>query len=164
VTTTAASSHHASLTKRKIILIADDSEIVRAKIRQALERDTPFEVCAEAVDGTDAVSKAKELSPDLIILDVIMPGLNGIEVAGILRYALPEIRIVLVTMYAEDLEKSFTSLFRIDAVLDKANGLTELTAHVRSLLNDCQSEIATADLDDHLTAQQKGTESVTGDD
>jgi DNA-binding NarL/FixJ family response regulator len=136
VTSTAASSHQPVLTKRKNILIADDSELVRTKIRRALERDTPFEVCGEAINGTDAVSKAKELSPDLIILDVRMPRLNGIEVAGILRYALPEIRIVLVTMYAEDLEESLTSVFRIDAVLDKANGLTQLTARVRNLLNE----------------------------
>ena len=136
MTSTAASSHQPVLTKRKNILIADDSELVRTKIRRALERDTPFEVCGEAINGTDAVSKAKELSPDLIILDVRMPRLNGIEVAGILRYALPEIRIVLVTMYAEDLEESLTSLFRIDAVLDKANGLTQLTARVRNLLNE----------------------------
>jgi len=165
VTPTEPSSHHPALNKRKNILIADDSELVRTKIRQALARDTPFQVCAEAVDGTDAVSKAKELSPDLIILDVRMPRLNGIEVAGILRYALPKIRIVLVTMYAEDLEKSFTSLFRIDAVLDKANGLTELTAHVRSLLTDYDSETATAlALDGQLTVQQKAKQLVSGDD
>src|SRR6202041_3805386 len=110
--------------------------MVRTKIRQALERDTPFEVCAEAADGTAAVSKAKELEPDLIILDVRMPGLNGIEVAGILRYALPKLRIVLVTMYAQDIERNLTSLFRIDAVLAKAGGLSELTAHVTSLMAD----------------------------
>jgi DNA-binding NarL/FixJ family response regulator len=65
-----------------------------------------------------------------------MPGLNGIEVAGILRYALPKVRIVLVTMYAQDIERNLTSLFRIDAVLAKAEGLSELTAHVTSLLAD----------------------------
>jgi DNA-binding NarL/FixJ family response regulator len=124
------------LSKPKTILIADDSELVRTVIRQALERDTDFAICGEATDGTDAVSKAKELSPDLIILDVRMPGLNGIEVAGILRYALPKIRIVLVTMYAQDIERNLTSLFRIDAVLAKAGGLTELTAHVTSLMAD----------------------------
>jgi DNA-binding NarL/FixJ family response regulator len=156
VTSTAASSHYPVSTKRKNILIADDSELVRTKIRLALERDTPFAVCAEAVDGTDAVSKAKALSPDLIILDVRMPGLNGIEVAGILRYALPKIRIVLVTMYAEDLEKNITSLFRIDAVVDKADGLTEMTEHVRGLLDDCQPEIATVpDLDGDRTTRPK---------
>ena len=83
-------SGHSGLNKPKTILIADDSEIVRTIIRQALERDTDFEICGEAVDGTEAMSKAKELSPDLIILDVRMPGLNGLEVAGILRHALPE--------------------------------------------------------------------------
>jgi DNA-binding NarL/FixJ family response regulator len=165
VTSTEASSHRPALNKPKYILIADDSETVRTKIRQALVRDTPSQVCAEAVDGADAVSKAKELSPDLIILDVRMPGLNGIEVAGILRYALPKLRIVLVTMYAEDLEKNFTSLFRIDAVLDKANGLSELTVYARSLLNDCQSEIATAlDLDGHRTVQQKAKHPGTAGD
>lgn len=86
------SDRHSALDKRKTILIADDSEMVRTKIRQALERDTDFEVCAEAADGADAVAKAKELSPDLAILDVRMPGLSGIEVAGILRHALPRTR------------------------------------------------------------------------
>jgi DNA-binding NarL/FixJ family response regulator len=124
------------LHKSKTILIADDSPMVRTLIRQALERDTEFAVCGEAADGTDAVSKARELAPDLIILDVRMPGLNGIEVAGILRYALPKVRIVLVTMYAQDIERNLTSLFRIDAVLAKASGLSELTAHVTSLMAD----------------------------
>ncbi|MFZ0519982.1 MAG: response regulator transcription factor [Candidatus Acidiferrales bacterium] len=124
----------ASANNRKTVLIADDSEIVRATIRRALEQTTDFAVCAEAADGTDAVSKAKELEPDLIILDVRMPGLNGIEVAGILRHALPEIRIVLVTMYAEDFGKNFMSLVRFDAVLAKADGLGELTGIVTGLL------------------------------
>jgi DNA-binding NarL/FixJ family response regulator len=120
----------------KTILIADDSAMVRAIIRHALERDTDFMICGEAIDGMDAVSKAKELEPDLIILDVKMPELNGIEVAGILRYALPKIRIVLLTMFAEDFASNFTSLFHIDAVLSKTNGLADLTARVTSLLAD----------------------------
>lgn len=139
---TQPSAHHAAL-GRKTIRIADDSAMVRTIIRQAIERDTDFVVCSEAVDGTDAVSKAKELSPDLIILDVIMPGLNGIEVAGILRYAQPKPRIVLVTMYAEDLEKNFASYFHIDAMTSKANGLTELTALVAGLLTDEPLDSAT---------------------
>jgi DNA-binding NarL/FixJ family response regulator len=140
---TQPSAHHAALGRRKTILIADDSAMVRTIIRQAIERDTDFVVCAEAGNGTDAVSKAKELSPDLIILDVIMPGLNGIEVAGILRHALPRIRIVLLTMYAEDFDKSYMSLFRVDAVVAKANGLTDLTALIVSLLADREPDIAT---------------------
>ncbi len=122
------------LLKTKTILIADDNERVRTVIRQALERETSFKVCGEATDGTDAVSKAKELEPDLVILDVRMPGLNGVEVAGILRYALPKIRIVFVTMYAEDITENLASIFHIDAVLSKAGGLTKLVENVESLL------------------------------
>ena len=122
------------LVKPKTILIADDNERVRTVVRQALERETSFKVCAEATDGTDAVSKAKELEPDLVILDVRMPGLNGVEVAGILRYALPKVRIIFVTMYADDITESLTSVFHIDAVLSKASGLTKLVENVESLL------------------------------
>jgi DNA-binding NarL/FixJ family response regulator len=116
--------------------------LVRAIIRKALECGADFEVCGEAADGTDAVSKAKELSPDLIILDVRMPELNGIEVAGILRYALPRIRIVLVTMYSEDLPQSFAPLFSIDGVFAKSSGLAELTALVKNLLGEGQVNTA----------------------
>ena len=87
------------------------------------------------------MTKAKELKPDLILLDIRMPGLNGMEVAGILRYALLKVRIALLTMYAEDLGKYFTSLFRIDAVVSKTNGLADLTAHITSLLADQHPDI-----------------------
>ena len=150
LTETQPFARHVALDHRKTILIADDSAMVRTIIRQALERDTEFVVCGEASNGTEAVSKAKELSPDLIILDVMMPGLNGIEVAGILRYAQPKPRIVLVTMHAEDLEKNFASYFHIDAVTSKANGLTELTALVAGLLAEKQLDCATPG--DTLTA------------
>jgi DNA-binding NarL/FixJ family response regulator len=126
--------HQPGVSKPRTILIADDNERVRTVIRQALERGTGFKVCGEATDGTDAVSKAKELEPDLAILDVRMPGLNGVEVAGILRYALPKIRIIFVTMYAEDITENLTSVFHIDAVLSKASGLTKLIENVESLL------------------------------
>lgn len=149
--TAPAVSSASVLNKSKTILIADDSELVRTMIRQALERDTDFAICGDAADGTDAVSKARELSPDLIILDVRMPGLNGIEVAGILRYALPKIRIVLVTTYPQDIERNLTSLYRIDAVLAKAGGLTELTADVRSLMAD---PVDVTLLDDRWRIQQ----------
>lgn len=122
------------VSKPRTILIADDNERVRTVIRQALEHCTGFKVCGEATDGTDAVSKAKELEPDLVILDVRMPGLNGVEVAGILRYALPKVRIIFVTMYAEDISENLTSVFHIDAVVSKASGLTKLIENVESLL------------------------------
>jgi DNA-binding NarL/FixJ family response regulator len=120
--------------KPRTILIADDSEMVRAKIRQALERETEFEICGEAADGVEAVAKAKELTPDLILLDVKMPRLTGLEVAGILRQALPRIRIMMVTMYAEELNKKLASVFGVDAVFSKSEGVTKLIERVEGLL------------------------------
>lgn len=140
---TQASPHRAATHSGKTILIADDSAMMRTIIRQAIERDTDFVVCSEAVDGTDAVAKAKELSPDLVILDLRMPGLNGVQAAGILRHALPRTRIVLLTLYVEDIEPNFVSLFRIDAVLAKTDGLTDLGAQVTRLMTDRTEEIAT---------------------
>jgi DNA-binding NarL/FixJ family response regulator len=122
------------LNKPRTILIADDSEMVRAKIRQALERETDFEICGEANDGVEAVAKAKELTPDLILLDVKMARLNGLEVAGILRQAQPRIRIMMVTMYAEELNNKLTSVFGVDAVFSKSEGVTKLIERVENLL------------------------------
>jgi len=122
------------LNKPRTILIADDSEMVRAKIRQALERETDFEICGEANDGVEAVAKAKELTPDLILLDVKMARLNGLEVAGILRQAQPRIRIMMVTMYAEELNKKLASVFGVDAVFSKSEGVTKLIERVENLL------------------------------
>ncbi len=127
-------SGRSGLNKPRTILIADDSEMVRAKIRQALERETDFEICGEATDGVEAVAKAKELTPDLILLDVKMPRLTGLEVAGILRNTQPRIRIMMVTMYAEELNRKLTSFFGVDAVFSKSEGVTKLIERVENLL------------------------------
>lgn len=136
-----SSDPHSALDKRKTILIADDSELMRTKIRQALERDTDFDVCGEVSNGSEAVGKARELAPDLIILDLRMPCLSGIDVAGVLRYALPKTRRVLLTMYAEDVGPNLVSLFHIDAVLAKADGLADLGAQVTRLLTDRADDV-----------------------
>lgn len=124
------------LREPRTILIADDSESVRTVIRQSLECETGFKICGEATDGVEAVSRAKELTPDLIILDVRMPRLNGIEVAAILRHAMPKVRIVLISMYGDELAKTLTSAIHVDAVLPKSDGITTLIEMVKNLLAD----------------------------
>ena len=66
----------------KCILIVDDHEYIRKIVRACLEGQSGFEICGEAVDGYDTVEKAKELKPDLIILELSMPRMNGIEAAS----------------------------------------------------------------------------------
>ncbi len=81
------------------ILIADDHEIVRQGMRSLFSLRGNWEVCGEAVDGIDAVAKAKQLKPDVILLDITMPQLNGLEVARIVRREVPQSKIIVVSQH-----------------------------------------------------------------
>jgi len=74
----------------KSVLIVDDHEAVRRELRRLFQSQPDFTVCGEAVDGVDAISKAEQLSPDLVILDLAMPEMNGLEAAGALRFIMPD--------------------------------------------------------------------------
>ena len=81
------------------ILVVDDHEIVRNGIRALLSRDPNLFVCGEAIDGQDAVEKAETLRPDLIVMDVSMPRLNGLEATREIRQHLPRCEVVIVSQH-----------------------------------------------------------------
>ena len=83
------------------IVIADDHRIVREGLRHLLEKRTDFKVVAEAADGEAAVRLAKELSPDVVILDISMPGLNGIEATRRILAEGPGVRILALSMHSD---------------------------------------------------------------
>jgi len=114
--------------------VADDSDAVRRVVHTYLaERD--FDVCGEAVDGKDAIEKARKLKPDLILLDVAMPRTNGIEAASVLKDMVPGVRIVLFTMYSEAVARTFPrNGLAVDAVIDKAQGVSSLAECVQRLI------------------------------
>jgi len=118
----------------KRILIADDSEVVRGLIRTFVEQRPNVEVCAETSNGQETVDWALALQPDLIILDVLMPKLNGIEVASLLRKNLPKSKIILFTMYGEYVQTLATAA-GVDIVLPKPDGLTPLMKAVEAVLS-----------------------------
>jgi two-component system, chemotaxis family, chemotaxis protein CheY len=118
----------------KQILIADDGTTVRQVIRTFLESRTGLKVCGEAVDGVDAIEKAKELKPDLILLDLAMPRMSGAEAATVLRSLMPEVPIVIFTMYDESVGRSLMTTLGVNAVLSKPDGLGNLATCVESLL------------------------------
>jgi CheY-like chemotaxis protein len=118
----------------KSILIVDDSDTVRKVIRLFLESQIDLQVCGEAVDGVDAIEKAEELQPDLILLDLAMPRMNGVEAASVLKGLMPWVPIVMFTLYKELLGNALTSTIGIDAVLSKPDGGWKLVDCVRGLL------------------------------
>ena len=121
--------------KQKHVLIADDSVTVRQVLKRYLSTRADVVVCGEAVNGRDAVQQAMILNPDLILLDLAMPELNGAEVASVLKTAIPETRIILFTLYSENIGKYLTSAVGIDAVLSKPDGLRGLAAAIDSALD-----------------------------
>jgi two-component system chemotaxis response regulator CheY len=120
--------------RRSKILVIDDGDSVRDIIRIFLERDG-FEVCGEAADGVEAIEQAKKLKPDLIVLDLAMPRMNGVEAASILSKTMPTVPIILLTLYQNLLGPSLASAIGVKAVVDKTDGMDKLIECVHSLLN-----------------------------
>jgi DNA-binding NarL/FixJ family response regulator len=85
------------------ILIVDDHEVVRKGIRAYLETLPDFEVVGEAVSGEEAVTLVGELIPDIVLLDLIMPGMDGVEATRRIRQTSPRTQVVVLTSYHEDI-------------------------------------------------------------
>jgi len=84
------------------ILLADDHEVVRKGLRALLEEQSGWEVVAEATDGREAVEKATKLKPDVVVIDIAMPSLNGLEAVRQIVRAVPQAKILVLTMYDSD--------------------------------------------------------------
>jgi DNA-binding NarL/FixJ family response regulator len=136
---TASTQHPVNDSGRKPrILVIDDGDSVRDIIRLFLERDG-FEVCGEAADGLEAIEQAKKLKPDLIVLDLAMPRMNGADAASILSKTMPDVPIVMLTLYQNVLGNALASAVGVKAIVDKTDGMDKLVACVRSLLLPGQS-------------------------
>lgn len=90
------------MSTRTRVMIADDHALVRSGLRALLERGTEFQVVAEAADGYEAIDLALLHKPDVILLDVGMPRLNGTDVAQMIAQKLPAARIVIVSMHSDE--------------------------------------------------------------
>ena len=83
------------------ILIADDHQLFREGLITLLSSNTDIEIISQAENGKQTIEKAKKLNPDIIIMDIGMPIINGIEATGILHRELPEIKVIALTMHSE---------------------------------------------------------------
>ncbi|HLC29875.1 MAG TPA: response regulator transcription factor [Dehalococcoidia bacterium] len=84
------------------VLIADDHAIVRAGIRLLLDSQEGIEIVGEAKDGAEAVAKTRELAPDVVLMDVAMPGLSGLEATREIRQKNPDTRVLMLTMHDDE--------------------------------------------------------------
>jgi len=115
------------------ILLAEDHVVVRESVRQLLEREANFKVIGEACDGEEAVRMARELKPDVIILDISMPKLNGIEATKQIKACQPSSAILILTAY--DYEQYIFPLLEAGAAgyLLKDVGSRELIEAIRTV-------------------------------
>jgi DNA-binding NarL/FixJ family response regulator len=120
-------------TMPKRILIADDNPAMRRFIRSVLEGRENVEVCGEAVDGVDAIEKARELRPDLAILDFSMPRMHGLEAGCRLKELMPSVLLVLYTMHKDAVRKEDLVRSGFAAVISKMDGMDALIGGVESV-------------------------------
>jgi DNA-binding NarL/FixJ family response regulator len=110
----------------KRILIVDDNALIRKLVRAVLEDSPQCNVCGEAVNGEDAIKKAAQLNPDLIVLDLVMPVMNGLEAARVLSKTMPQVQLVMLTNHANKLVEPEARAAGITAVLPKEGGMNQL--------------------------------------
>ena len=114
------------------ILLADDHVLVRCGVRLILDGEPDLTVVAEVGDGPEAIARARELEPDLAILDIAMPRLTGLQAARELAHDLPNMRILLLTMY--DNERYF-----FEALKAGASGYVLKSVADRDLIEACRA-------------------------
>src|ERR1700674_4786883 len=119
------------------LLIVDDHEIVRMGVRMLFAKDDSLEVCGEAQNGMEAVRMVSDLSPDLVILDLSMPGMNGFEAAAKIRLLAPSIRIVLYSVHEIP---NTARWIGADAFVSKSSPLQELALTVNRVLQPGRPE------------------------
>jgi|SRR5579862_1607211 len=116
------------------VLIVDDNEFMRSSLRRLFTSQPDFKVCGEAEDGRQAIDKATELYPDLIVMDLSMPQMTGIEAAHILSRLMPAVPIIIFSDYGKVLSGQEASFRGISAVVSKSDEISLLLGEARTLL------------------------------
>jgi len=113
----------------------DDNELVRRGIARILSGHANCEVCAEASDGVDALQKARQFRPDVILIDINMPGMDGLEASRRLRQELPEIKIFIMSQNDADRFLPDARKAGADGCVDKARIVTDLPIVISNIEN-----------------------------
>ena len=118
------------------VLIADDNLFIRQGLCELFERETDFNVCGEAENGREVVQKARELHPELILLDLSMPVMNGLDATRVLKRLMPEVPIIMYSAYSDSFTQREARSAGVSAVVSKSEHISVVIAKARSLV--CQ--------------------------
>ena len=118
---------------KKKVLLVDDSAIMRQAVRPLFDSHPEFVVCGEAEDGRDAIEKAPSLLPELIVIDMSMPVMNGLEAAPLLIAILPNVSIILLTTHDFSQLLQIARAAGVHAVVSKSKAVTHLIAQAEAL-------------------------------
>jgi DNA-binding NarL/FixJ family response regulator len=113
------------------IVLADDHAVLRQGLRALLEAEPEFRVIGEAGDGLEAVQQVERLQPDVLVVDLMMPGLNGLEVARQVSQYMPSTRVVILSMYANESYVQEALYAGVRAYVLKESTFAELAGAVR---------------------------------
>jgi DNA-binding NarL/FixJ family response regulator len=102
-------------------------------VREFIEARPGFEICGEAADGVEGIQKGRELKPDLIVLDFLMPRLNGLQAALILHEIVPNTPIILFTFYKDAVPRDLAQASGVASILSKTDQLAMLADEVQRL-------------------------------
>jgi DNA-binding NarL/FixJ family response regulator len=116
------------------ILIVDDNSGVRNVLTRILQKGREFSVVGEAEDGSEALELARALSPDLILMDLAMPRVNGLEATRKIKIERPGTKVIILTRYDEDAYRQAATQSGADAFLPKGTRLAELLATIRQVV------------------------------
>ena len=118
----------------KTVLIVDDTPHIRQALCQLFKREADFDVCGEAENGKEAIEKAQELRPDLIVLDLSMPVMNGLDAARVLRRIMPAVPLIMYSAFGDKVAEQQARLIGISELVSKSEHASVLIHKARHLL------------------------------
>jgi two-component system, chemotaxis family, chemotaxis protein CheY len=123
-----------SLAIAKSVLIVDDNAYIRQALCELFKREADFQVCGEAENGKEGIEKALELRPDLIVLDLSMPVMNGLDAARVLKRLMPAVPLIMYSAFGDKLAGNQARLIGIAEVVSKSEHASVLIHKARGLL------------------------------